>query len=138
MTVCLDTNVLIQMFGGQARWKPLRDALFLGRLEWAISTSIMMEYEEIVCERMGARRWAQVAAFVDFLAEVRGTLRQVEPSFQFRVIFHDADDNKFTDCAIAAQADFVITEDGHFAPLENAGYRPKPISPEEFLHRYLR
>ncbi len=137
MTVCLDTNVLIQMFGGRAQWRPLRDALFLGRLEWAISTSILMEYQEIVSERMGARRWQQVAAFVDFLAEVRGTVRHVEPSFQFRVIVHDADDNKFTDCAIAAQADFVITDDGHFAPLEDAGYRPKPISPVEFLRRHL-
>lgn len=137
MTVCLDTNVLIQMFGGQARWKPLRDALFLGRLEWAVSTSVLMEYEEIVSDRMGAWRWRQVAAFVDFLAEVRGTVRHVAPSFQFRVIMHDMDDNKFTDCAIAAQADFLITEDRHFGPLENAGYKPKPISPDEFLRRFL-
>ena len=137
MTVCLDTNVLIQMFGEQARWKSLRDALFLGRVEWAVSTSILMEYEEIVCDRMGAPRWRQVAAFVDFLAEVRGTVRHVAPSFQFRVILHDMDDNKFADCAIAAEADFLITEDRHFSPLETAGYKPKPISPDEFLRRFL-
>ena len=137
MTVCLDTNVLNQMFGTKARWTPLRDAFFLGRLEWAVSTSILMEYEEIVTNRMGTLRWRQVAAFVDFLDEIRGTVRRVEPSFQFQVITHDADDNKFTDCAIAGQADFVITEDRHFAPLASAGYRPKPISPEEFVRLHL-
>lgn len=46
------------------------------------------------------------------------------------------DDNAFTDCAIAAHADYVITEDRHFAPLANAGYKPQPITPEAFIERY--
>jgi len=43
--------------------------------------------------------------------------------------------NKFCDCAIAAEADFVISEDNHFAPLKSAGYRPQPITPTEFIRR---
>jgi predicted nucleic acid-binding protein len=49
----------------------------------------------------------------------------------------DADDNKFANCAIVAHADFIITEDKHFAPLANAGYKPQPISALEFIERYL-
>jgi predicted nucleic acid-binding protein len=37
------------------------------------------------------------------------------------------------DCAIAANADFIITNDSDYAPLANAGYKPQPISPEEFM-----
>jgi predicted nucleic acid-binding protein len=44
----------------------------------------------------------------------------------------DPDDNAFTDCSIAAHADYVITEDHHFTPLANAGYKPQPITPSAF------
>ncbi len=45
------------------------------------------------------------------------------PSFQFRVVTADPDDNIFTDCAITAGADNLLTEDTHFAPLAEADYR---------------
>lgn len=53
------------------------------------------------------------------------------------VITADADDNKFCDCAIAADADFVVTEDHHFGPLKVAGYKPQPIKPDEFIRLHL-
>lgn len=55
---------------------------------------------------------------------------------QFHVMGEDPDDNAFTDCAIAAYADFVISEDHHFNLLANAGYKPQPITPSAFIHRY--
>lgn len=63
--------------------------------------------------------------------------RQAESSFRFRLIAADAD-NKFADCAIAAEADFIITEDRHFDALFGSGYKPQPISPGEFIRRFLR
>lgn len=60
-----------------------------------------------------------------------------EPAFRYQVISADPDDNKFTDCAITANADYVITNDKDFSPLANAGYRPQPITPEEFVLRHL-
>jgi predicted nucleic acid-binding protein len=59
----------------------------------------------------------------------------VSPHYQFHVISKVADDNAFTDCAIDAQADYVITSDRHFAPLANAGYKPQPITPEAPFER---
>jgi len=32
---------------------------------------------------------------------------------------------------------FVITNDSDFAPLANAGYKPQPIKPEDFIAKYL-
>ena len=49
----------------------------------------------------------------------------------------DPDDNKFADCAIATHADYVITQDRHFSTMANAGYKPQPITPEEFIRSYL-
>jgi hypothetical protein len=39
---------------------------------------------------------------------------------------------------IAAGADYVITEDGHFDVLAASGHRPQAISPMEFMRRFCR
>ena len=36
-------------------------------------------------------------------------------------------------CAIAAEADFIITGDHHFDALRGIGYKPQPVTPEEFI-----
>ena len=38
--------------------------------------------------------------------------------FHFGLITKDKDDNKFVDCAIASNADFILTEDRDFKVLE--------------------
>lgn len=49
------------------------------------------------------------------------------------MIATDPDDNKFCDCAIAAEADFLVTEDRHFEALKSAGYHPQVLTPNEFI-----
>jgi predicted nucleic acid-binding protein len=48
-----------------------------------------------------------------------------------------ASDGSFADCAISVHADFIITEDGHFKPMLGSGYKPQPISPAEFISKFL-
>ena len=36
-----------------------------------------------------------------------------------------------------AAADFVVTEDSHFAALESAGFKPQPLTPDEFIRLHL-
>ena len=38
-------------------------------------------------------------------------------------ILQDKDDNKFVDCAIAANARFIVSEDGHFKYLKESRFR---------------
>lgn len=72
------------------------------------------------------------------LAELTSAnLLRVTPSFQFRVVTADPDDNIFTDCAITADAEYLLTEDSHFAPLADAGYKPRPLSPQQFIAQFL-
>ena len=85
----------------------------------------------------GAERWRDVEALLEMLDQLHGNIRQIEPQFRFAVITADPDDNKFCDCAVVAGADFVVTDDAHFAALKSAGYKPKPISPEEFIRVHL-
>jgi predicted nucleic acid-binding protein len=76
-------------------------------------------------------------ALLELLAQLHGNIRQVGPQFRFNVIATGPDDNKFCDCAIAAEANFVITEDNHFDVLKSAVYKPKLIKPDEFIRQHL-
>lgn len=86
---------------------------------------------------LGPEVWPRVTRALEIMERLYANIVRVEPQFRFNVITADADDNKFADCAIAANADFIITEDQHFAVLANAGYRPQPITPQEFIARFL-
>lgn len=133
MRVCLDTNVLVQLFGTRRNFAPILDALVDGRVELAVSSEILLEYEETLTRLSGSARWQQVDRFLHQLSALRGNVLFVEPHYRFAVVTGDPDDNKFVDCAIAAEADHVITWDGHFDVLAGAGYKPRPITPDEFL-----
>jgi uncharacterized protein len=138
MTACLDTGVFLQIFGRKRPFHPILRALLDGRITLAVSTEILLEYEEIVTRLSGAERWRDVSALLEVLRHLHGNVRHVEPQFRFGVISIDPDDNKFCDCAIAAEVNFVIVEDNHFDALNSAGYKPKPIKPDEFIRQYLQ
>lgn len=56
------------------------------------------------------------------------------PSFAFRLIEADKDDNKFVDCAIISNAKYIVTHDHHFDILQNIDF-PKVcvITLKDFL-----
>ena len=66
----------------------------------------------------------EVMNFLD-LSTASGFVRHFTPQFHFRIITADPDDDIFADCAIAADAEYSITEDGHFKALRNAGDKPQ-------------
>jgi putative PIN family toxin of toxin-antitoxin system len=137
MTVCLDTGVFLQIFGRRQPFYPILRALLDGRLTITVSTEILLEYEEVTSRLSGADRWRDVAAFLELLSQLHNNILQTNPQFRFAIIKDDPDDNKFCDCAIAAEADYIVTEDSHFEPLKSAGYKPKPITPGEFIRQQL-
>lgn len=58
----------------------------------------------------------------------------VTPSYHFRLIETDPDDNKFVDCAIAARAKFIVTEDHHFDVLRTIDFpKVEIIGLDEFM-----
>ena len=135
MEVCIDTNTILQARKPSHRFFRILDAVVVGRMTWVVSNRVVTEYEEITCRSAGTTAWQNLRMLME-LIERSGQLRWVSPHYQFRVISTDPDDNAFTDCAIAAHADYVITEDRDFAPLANAGYKPQPITPDEFIAKY--
>ena len=137
MIVCIDTNVTLGMFGRSAPFLSIRQAVFSGWLDWAVSTEILLEYEEVFARELGVAESVKFIRFIQVAAQTRGVIHFSSPTFRFRAITADEDDNKFADCAIVAKADYVITSDRLFRALADAGYQPQQISPEEFIWLFL-
>ena len=120
MIVCLDTNTVVQALAEHHPFHPILDAWVAGRIAWAVSTPILLEYEEVLTRLSGPARWRKLARLMDLDELKSGNLLRVTPSFHFNIVSADRDDNIFTDCAITAGVDFLITEDRHFAPLADS------------------
>lgn len=133
MILCIDTNTVVQALARDHPFNPILDAWVDGRVAWAVSTPILLEYEEVITRLSGPSRWQKIARLMELAELTDGNLLRVTPSFHFHIVTADADDNIFCDCAIAAGADFLITEDHHFAPLSTSGYKPQPIRPQDFM-----
>ncbi len=72
-----------------------------------------MEYEEILSEKTSS-------FFADAIIKSilnRKNIVRVSPTWRFKLITQDPDDNKFVDCAITGQAEFLVSNDKHFAVL---------------------
>ena len=137
MIVCLDTNTVVQALAEGHPFHPILDAWVAGRITWAVSTELLLEYEEVLTRMSGPARWRKLARLMDLVELTGGNLLRVTPSFRFHIITSDPDDNIFTDCAVTGGADYLITEDQHFAALRNAGYKPQPITPGEFISKFI-
>ena len=55
---------------------------------------------------------------VEAIARLSTTFYQ-EVYIHFGLITADVDDNKFVDCAVAADAEYIVTNDKHFDVLKN-------------------
>jgi putative PIN family toxin of toxin-antitoxin system len=110
LKVVIDTNVLIAMIGLASPYRWIFDCVINGELTMCVTTDIVLEYREILALKNGA----EVAENMVQFFSVHPFVKKVEPFYRFRVIEQDPDDDKFVDCAVAASADCIISNDRHF------------------------
>lgn len=110
LKVVIDTNSLIQMLGAKSPYHFLFTKFLSDEFTLCVSTEILLEYEEILKEKASAN---VADLFMKVILYSRNIIRK-EPYYKFNIIKSDVDDNKFVDCAIVSQADFIVTDDGHF------------------------
>lgn len=115
MRIVLDTNSLIQSIPSRSRYREVWNSILQGRNTLCVTNEILEEYAEII-ERLVGRETADRVLeaivenpFVEFFA----------PSYHFNLITADPDDNKFVDCAIQANAHYIVTNDHHYEVLRH-------------------
>lgn len=109
MIVVLDTNVVLQALNQRHRFAIILNAWYAGRFSWALSTDILFEYREVIVRTSGAARWQSLERLLELAARHFNSVVLISPSFFFRSISADRDDDKFADSAITANADFIVT-----------------------------
>ena len=83
------------------------------KITLCVSTDILEEYEEIITKRTTLEIGQNVLRTI---VDAENIIR-VEPTYFWQLIYPDHDDDKFVDCAVACNADYIITEDKHFKVL---------------------
>lgn len=121
--VVLDTNVLLMSLPKISPYRIIFDALIGQYFQLFLTNEILFEYIEKTEEKSSVTVAQNVAKLLMTLENVHFQVIH----YQWSLIENDPDDNKFTDCAFAANADFLVTNDGHFKVLKTIDF-PKIVT----------
>lgn len=113
--IVLDTNCLLQTLPSRSPYHKIWKDILLGKICLCVNTEILNEYEEILTQKTTREIAHNV---VEAIARLHTTHYQ-ETYIHFGLIEQDADDNKFVDCAVAAGAEYIVTNDSHFNILKD-------------------
>ena len=130
--VVIDTNVFLVSLAPNFRLHWIYQFIIEGKYELCVSTEILNEYQEIISQRYGVRKTDSVLDFLLLLPNIR----LITPHFKWNLL-DDPDDNKFVDCAIAGNADYIISNDKDFKKLVSLEFPPiQLLNSQEFEDRY--
>ena len=113
--IVLDTNCLLQALPSKSPYHKLWTEIIEGRVSLCVSSDILDEYEEILAQKTAPEIARNV---VEAIANLSTTTFQTA-YVHFELLTTDVDDNKFVDCAIAADAEYIVTNDKHFEVLRD-------------------
>jgi len=131
LRIVIDTNILLVSLPSKSRYRLIFDKLLSSDYELCITNEIISEYIEII----GIKTTHQIAQNVIELFLNLENVKKIDVYYRWGLIKSDYDDNKFVDCAIAANADFIVTNDKHFKVLNGIIFPiVKAISIEEFMN----
>lgn len=116
--IVLDTNCLIASLSKRGQYYSVWEGLQTGRYILCVSTDILEEYAEIIAQKMSI----EVATNVIHLLLESAYVELINPYFNLNLIEADQDDNKFVDCAFAANATFIVSNDKHYDVLKEISF----------------
>jgi putative PIN family toxin of toxin-antitoxin system len=119
--VVLDTNVLLVSISSKSKLHWVFQSLLKGEYTLCVTTDILAEYAEIIAQRMSSLASESALGVMENLPNI-----ELVTSYYRFSLLKDEDDNKFVDCAIASNANFIVTHDKDFDLLQKIGF-PKVV-----------
>ena len=110
MRVVLDTNCLIMAISARNEYYQVWQDFLDGKYVLCITNEIIEEYSEVIACNISPL----LSEFVISTIINRKNVVMKSPSYAFHLIKADEDDNKFVDCAIVANAKYIVSNDRHF------------------------
>ena len=118
MKVIIDTNVLVSaVLKGREPRDVIQFVVDSPNCDWVVSEEILAEYQDVLSRKKFKltdevrKEWLDVIDLVTKLVDVQITID----------FARDRKDEKFLACAVAAEADFLITGDADFNQAQNLG-----------------
>jgi putative PIN family toxin of toxin-antitoxin system len=134
MRLVIDTNVMVESITSHSPYHKIFRSLIDESNTLICSNDIILEYFEVFERIYSKHTLREISLFLNYST----CILKIDPHYHFRLIEADKDDNKFVDCAICGNCDFLITSDHHFDVLKKIEF-PKVdiIRPEEFLNGFI-
>lgn len=130
MKIVLDSNVLLVALGKRSSYRPIWDAFIDGKYQLIISDEIVYEYVEIL-QQYSAPGVSELIAEI-FIESPDIIFQHVY--YNWNAIQEDPDDNKFFDIAVAANVDYLVTNDAHFNIAKQIDFpKVQIISADDFM-----
>lgn len=126
----LDTNVLAASISSRSPHHWIWQSLTQDKEFYiCVTTDILAEYEEVLQRFYDEKISTAIMETLDNLSNVILITRY----YRWNFIAADPDDDKFVDCAIAAQAKYIVSEDKHLQILNREPlFFLKTLKIEEF------
>ena len=116
--VVLDTNIVLAAVSRRSPFRAVLDAWERGAYDLCVSTEVLLEYEEKLRDNFGpVVADLTVAAFL-----AKPGTRRITIYYAHRLISADPDDDKFVNCALWANAHYLVTNDRHFRALQGLAF----------------
>jgi uncharacterized protein len=133
MRIVADTNVIVSalVFGGVPR--QILELADTGRCELFFSEAIQTEVRRVLAEKFSwdATTLQKVLPVLWCIGEM------VVPRNKVRAVADDPDDDRILECALAANADFIVSGDRHLLRLGR--YKSiVVVSPRQFVETYVQ
>jgi len=130
MKIVLDTNVLLVAISRKSGYFSIFDAFLNGEIQLCVTTDILNEYAELLSTKFHPNVMTNIMQVIDKSPDVL----YITKYYNWQLIKADPDDDKFVDCAVAANTDYLVTNDKHFKVLEDIVFPPvNVVSAEKFL-----
>jgi uncharacterized protein len=130
--VVLDTNVLLVSISSKSKLHWIFKNLIEGKYILCVTTDILAEYAEIIEQQMGVLAGENALGVLENLPNVEF----ITNYYKFNLL-KDEDDNKFVDCCISANADFIVTHDSDFNILKKVDFPKILIKTTDAFFKYL-
>lgn len=114
----LDTNIFLVSLAYNYKYHWIYQALLDNKYELVVSNEILTEYQEQIAIRYGIE---YTDSSLDFLLLLPNVILK-NPSYLWQLVENDNDDNKFIDCFIASQSDFIVSNDKHIHQIKSIGF----------------
>ena len=129
MRIILDTNVLLVCISSHSKYHWIYQEYLAGNFTLCVTGEILLEYEEVLTINMGMEA---AVAVIETITNNKNTIL-ADVYYKWNLIEIDKDDNKFVDAGLAANVQFIVSEDRHFDVLKKTGFpKIEVMSIEEF------